>query len=73
MAALRPKEGSDEEEGAEGVDEAVIQTRLAEVIAFLPDATFVIDTEGKVVLWNRAVEDMTGSRYIIRGSGQLRE
>ncbi len=42
------------------MDEAVIQTRLAEVIAFLPDATFVIDTEGKVVLWNRVVEDMTG-------------
>jgi len=42
------------------VDEAVIQTRLEEVIAFLPDATFVIDTEGKLVLWNRAVEDMTG-------------
>jgi signal transduction histidine kinase/DNA-binding response OmpR family regulator len=42
------------------VNEAVIQARLEEVIAFLPDATFVIDAEGKVVLWNRAVEDMTG-------------
>ncbi len=42
------------------MDDAVTQTRLEEVIAFLPDATFVIDTEGKVLLWNRAVEDMTG-------------
>ncbi|MHB1511002.1 MAG: sensor domain-containing diguanylate cyclase [Acidimicrobiales bacterium] len=43
-------------------EKAVLEsrTRLEEVIAFLPDATFVIDTEGKVVLWNRAVEHMTG-------------
>jgi PAS domain S-box-containing protein len=31
-----------------------------EIIDFLPDATFVIDTEGKVIAWNRAMETMTG-------------
>jgi len=34
--------------------------RLAHIIDFLPDATFVIDTEGRVIAWNRAIEEMTG-------------
>jgi PAS domain S-box-containing protein len=33
---------------------------LTDVIDFLPDATFVIDGEGKVIAWNRAIEEMTG-------------
>ena len=32
----------------------------ADIINFLPDATFVVDLEGKVVAWNRAIEEMTG-------------
>jgi len=36
------------------------RARLAEIIDFLPDATFVIDAEGKIVAWNRAIEEMTG-------------
>lgn len=36
------------------------ERRLADIIDFLPDATFAIDLEGKVIAWNRAVEDMTG-------------
>jgi two-component system, cell cycle sensor histidine kinase and response regulator CckA len=36
--------------------------RLSDMIDFLPDATFVIDREGKVIAWNRAMEDMTGIR-----------
>jgi PAS domain S-box-containing protein len=35
------------------------QQRLADIISFLPDATFVIDGEGKVIAWNRAMEEMT--------------
>jgi len=31
-----------------------------EIIDFLPDATFVIDSRGVVVAWNRAIEVMTG-------------
>jgi PAS domain S-box-containing protein len=36
------------------------ERRLADIIDFLPDATFVIDREGKVIAWNRAMEAMTG-------------
>ena len=31
-----------------------------EIIDFLPDATFVIDSRGVVVAWNRSIEKMTG-------------
>jgi len=34
--------------------------RLFDIIEFLPDATFVIDEEKKVVAWNHACEEMTG-------------
>jgi PAS domain S-box len=34
--------------------------KLQEVINFLPDPTFVIDTDKKVIGWNRAMEEMTG-------------
>ena len=34
--------------------------RLSDIIDFLPDATFAIDMGGKVIAWNRAIEDMTG-------------
>ncbi|OPZ75652.1 MAG: Cyclic di-GMP phosphodiesterase response regulator RpfG [Firmicutes bacterium ADurb.Bin456] len=34
--------------------------RLTEIIELLPDATFVIDSEGKVIYWNKAIEEMTG-------------
>lgn len=33
---------------------------LADIINFLPDATFAIDSNGKVIVWNRAVEMLTG-------------
>jgi len=36
------------------------EQRLANIIDFLPDATFAVDREGKVIAWNRAIEDMTG-------------
>ena len=35
------------------------ERRLANIIDFLPDATFVIDKEGRVIAWNRAIEKMT--------------
>ncbi len=38
------------------------QRRMADIIQFLPDATLVIDREGKVIAWNRAIEEMTGIR-----------
>jgi PAS domain S-box-containing protein len=36
------------------------ENKLAAIIEFLPDATFVIDQDGKVVAWNKAMEEMTG-------------
>jgi len=36
--------------------------QLMDIIDFLPDATFVIDREGKVIAWNHAIEEMTGVR-----------
>lgn len=33
---------------------------LEDILGFLPDATFVIDKEGKIVFWNNAIENMTG-------------
>jgi len=34
--------------------------KLDGIIEFLPDATFVVDRERKVIAWNRAIEEMTG-------------
>ncbi|MEE4355475.1 MAG: transporter substrate-binding domain-containing protein, partial [Desulfococcaceae bacterium] len=33
---------------------------MSDIINFLPDATFVIDTQGRVLAWNQAMEMMTG-------------
>ena len=33
---------------------------LTDIFDFLPDATFVLDQEKKVIAWNRAIEEMTG-------------
>ncbi len=37
------------------------EQRLADIINFLPDATFAINTSGIVIAWNRAMEEMTGT------------
>jgi PAS domain S-box-containing protein len=34
--------------------------QMAEIIDFLPDATFVIDRDGKIIAWNNAMEALTG-------------
>ena len=36
------------------------EQRLADLIDFLPDATFAIDGNGRVISWNRATEEITG-------------
>jgi len=35
--------------------------KLLDIIEFLPDPTFVIDEDKKVVSWNKAMEEMTGA------------
>jgi PAS domain S-box-containing protein len=48
------------------------QRQFADIIEFLPDATFVIDNEGKVIAWNRAMEEMTGiSKNKMIGTGDF--
>ncbi|OGO28750.1 MAG: hypothetical protein A2Z16_10995 [Chloroflexi bacterium RBG_16_54_18] len=43
-------------------EQAIIESRrrLMDIINFLPDATLVIDGEGCIIAWNRAIEEMTG-------------
>jgi len=36
------------------------EQRLSDIIEFLPDATLVVNRDGKVIAWNRAIEEMTG-------------
>jgi PAS domain S-box-containing protein len=45
---------------ARGKDLLIPHQQSLDIIEFLPDATFVIDTESKVIAWNRALEEMTG-------------
>ena len=47
------------------------ERRLNDIIDFLPDATWVIDREGRVIAWNRAVERLTGvNKEDILGRGE---
>lgn len=36
------------------------EKRMADIINFLPDATFAVDKEGRVIVWNKAIEELTG-------------
>jgi PAS domain S-box-containing protein len=36
--------------------------QLSSIIEFLPDPTFVINAEGSIIAWNKAVEELTGVR-----------
>ncbi|MDD1693525.1 MAG: PAS domain S-box protein [Methanoregula sp.] len=36
------------------------EQQLQDIIEFLPDATFAINREGRIIAWNRAIEVMTG-------------
>ncbi len=43
---------------------------LIDIIDFLPDATFIVDTLHRVVIWNKSAEELTGvSREMIVGKG----
>ncbi len=44
--------------------------RPAEIMDFIPDAVLAIDIEGKVIAWNRAMEELTGIKAVdILGKG----
>ncbi len=58
-----------EREQAESARRAADQ-RLVDIIEFLPDATFVIDQEKRIIAWNRACENMTGvQKQALLGKG----
>jgi len=38
------------------------EKKFSDIIAFLPDPTFAIDQSGRVIAWNRALEEFTGVR-----------
>lgn len=46
--------------GQEALQES--QTLLDHIINFLPDAALVINSEGKILSWNQAMEKLTGSK-----------
>ncbi|MBN2310763.1 MAG: PAS domain S-box protein [Candidatus Hydrogenedentes bacterium] len=56
--------GPDASPARDGSEEElrVAREHLEKVVEFLPDATFVIDQDKKVIAWNRALELMTGTR-----------
>jgi len=35
-------------------------SQIKTILQFLPDPTFVIDSEGRIIIWNRAIEKLTG-------------
>lgn len=60
---------TDRKQAEAGVQAAYQQ--LENIIEFLPDATFVIDNDKKLVAWNKAIEKMTGvSKREISSLGQ---
>lgn len=49
---------------------AAARRQMMDIIEFLPDATFAVNREKKVIAWNRAMEEMTGiSKLDIVGQG----
>ena len=37
-----------------------LNQKLEDIIDFLPDATFVLDKERRIIAWNKATEELTG-------------
>jgi PAS domain S-box-containing protein len=37
-----------------------LERRESDILNFLPDATFAIDVSGRIIVWNKAIEEMTG-------------
>jgi PAS domain S-box len=49
------------------------EQRLADIIDFSPNPMFAIDTRGVVILWNKAIAELTGnSSYEMLGKGEYK-
>jgi PAS domain S-box-containing protein len=51
---------SDITELKEVTTKAALASQLQQIIEFLPDGTFVVNRERKIIAWNRAIELLTG-------------
>ena len=70
LAAIGNQFGQFIERKEAEADRQAAHQRVLDVIDFVPDATFVIDTRKRVIAWNRAIEEMTGvQREDIVGQG----
>ncbi|NLI92461.1 MAG: PAS domain S-box protein [Peptococcaceae bacterium] len=50
-----------DEENKNAQSTGVFKDKLTEeIIDFLPDPTFVVDKDGRITAWNKAIEEMTG-------------
>lgn len=48
------------------------EAKLSSIVDFLPDPTFAVDRSGTIILWNRAMEELTGvKRSDIRFTGDF--
>ncbi|MEN6512515.1 PAS domain S-box protein [Methanoculleus sp.] len=71
-AAFEEAKASQESLAAQCREMEDYQATLRGIIDFLPDPMFVLDRAGTVVIWNRAIESVTGvpkSRIIGSGAG----
>jgi PAS domain S-box-containing protein len=57
--ALRDWDNIRQRERAEEAERDA-RKRLADIISFMPDAILAIDNNGRVIAWNKAIEEMTG-------------
>ncbi len=73
VANLRELTSRLEQKVAERTSELEASERkLSSIIDFLPDATLVIDRQGTVIAWNRAIEKLTGvERSQLIGKGNF--
>jgi diguanylate cyclase (GGDEF)-like protein/PAS domain S-box-containing protein len=61
-ALLKAHEALEDRVRERTVELEISNRKLFDIIEFLPDATFVIDKDKKVIAWNKAVEEMTGTK-----------
>lgn len=58
LFGVKSKQAADQQNKTEK-ELRIAHRQLQDIIEFLPDATFVIDQDGRVVAWNRAMQEMT--------------